>query len=139
MNVSTAYSGKLQTETELDGTLLLSKTDINSKVQTTWTRQDANIRTPLSVTSGDRDSSVGIATRYGLDDPGVESRWGARFTTPVQTGPGAHPAYCTMGSGSFPVVKRPGRGVGHPPPSSVEVKERVELYLYSPLGLLGLF
>jgi hypothetical protein len=40
-----------------------------------------------------------------------------------------------MGTGSFPVVKRPGRGVDHPPPSSAEVNERVELYLYSPSGL----
>ena len=31
--------------------------------------------------------------------------------------------------------KRPGRGVDHPPPSSAEVKERVELYLYSLRGL----
>jgi len=29
---------------------------------------------------------------------------------PVQTGPGAHPASCTMGTGSFPGVKS-GRGV----------------------------
>jgi hypothetical protein len=35
---------------------------------------------------------------------------------------------------SFPGVKRPGRGVDHPPPSSARVKERVELYLYSPSG-----
>ena len=35
---------------------------------------------------------------------------------------------------SFPGVKRPGRGVSHPHPSSAEVKERVELYLYSPSG-----
>ena len=34
----------------------------------------------------------------------------ARFSAPVQTGPGAHPASCTMGTGSFPGVKR-GRGV----------------------------
>ena len=39
---------------------------------------------------------------------------GARFSAPVQTGPGAHPASCTMGTGSFPVVKRPGRDVDHP-------------------------
>jgi len=26
-----------------------------------------------------RDSVVGIATRYGLDGPGVESRWGRDF------------------------------------------------------------
>jgi len=34
-----------------------------------------------------RDSSVGTATRYGLDGPGIESRWGARFSAPVQTRP----------------------------------------------------
>jgi len=59
---------------------------------------------------------------------------GAKFYAPVQTGPGAHPASYTMGTGSFPGVKRPGRGVNHPPPSSVEVEERVELYLFSPFG-----
>ena len=26
-----------------------------------------------------RDSSVGIATGYGLDGPGIESRWGRDF------------------------------------------------------------
>jgi len=39
-----------------------------------------------------------------------------------------------MGTESFPGVKRPGRGVDHPPQYSAEVKERVELYLYSPSG-----
>jgi len=55
-------------------------------------------------------SIVGIASGYGLDRPGIESHWGARFSAPVQTGPGAHPASCTMGTGSFPGVKS-GRGV----------------------------
>ena len=55
-------------------------------------------------------SSVGIATGYGLDGPGIESRWGARFLASVQTDPGAHPASCTMGTGSFLEVKS-GRGV----------------------------
>jgi len=32
-------------------------------------------------------SVVGIATGYGLDGPGIESRWGVRFSAPVQTGP----------------------------------------------------
>ena len=35
---------------------------------------------------------------------------GAKFSAPVQSGPGAHPASCTMGTGSFPGVKS-GRGV----------------------------
>ena len=48
-----------------------------------------------------RDSSVGIATRYGLVGPGIESRWGARFSAPVQTGPGNHPASCTVGNVSL--------------------------------------
>ena len=49
--------------------------------------------------------SVGIATGYGLHGPGIESRWVARFSAPVQTGPGAHPASCKMGTVSFPGVK----------------------------------
>ena len=74
------------------------------------------------------DSSVGIANRYGLDGPGIESRWGgARFSAPVQTGHGANPTLYTMGTGSFPGVKRPWRGVDRSPQSSAEVKERVEL------------
>ena len=59
-------------------------------------------------------SVVGMATGYGLDGPGIESRWGARFSAPVQTGPGAHPASCTMGNGFFPGVKS-GRGVNLTP------------------------
>jgi hypothetical protein len=47
---------------------------------------------------------------------------GARFFAHVQTGPGAHPASCIMGTGSFPGVKRPGRGANHPPPPSAEVE-----------------
>ena len=39
-----------------------------------------------------------------------------------------------MGTGPFPGVKQPGRGVDQPPPYGAEVKERVELYLYSTSG-----
>ena len=61
--------------------------------------------TCLFIKFGGRDSSVGIATRYGLDGPGIESRWEVRFSAYAQTGPEAHPASCTMGTGSFPGVK----------------------------------
>ena len=81
-----------------------------------------------------RDSSVGIATRYGLDGPEIESPVGAKFSAPVQTGPGAHPASYTMGTGSFPGVRRPACGADHPPHLRAEVEGRVELYLYPPSG-----
>jgi len=57
---------------------------------------------------------VGIVTelRDGRDFP------------PVQTGPGAHPACCKMGTVSFPGGKvRPGRAAGHSPLSSAAVME----------------
>jgi hypothetical protein len=56
-----------------------------------------------TVIKGGSGSSVCIATDYGLDGPRVQSRWGRDFP-PVQTDPGAHPASCTMGTGSFPGV-----------------------------------
>jgi len=50
---------------------------------------------------------AGIATGYGLDTSGIESRRGARFSAPVQTQPPI--------PGFFPGVKRPERGVDHSP------------------------
>ena len=61
-----------------------------------------------------RDSSVGIANSYGLDGPGIESRWVAKFSAPVQNDPGAHPASYSGNRFSVPGVKRSGRGVDHP-------------------------
>jgi len=83
-----------------------------------------------------RDSSVGIATRYGLDGPGIESRCGEGeiFRTRPDR-PWGPPSLLYDGYRLFfPGVKRPGRDVDHPPSSSAEVKERVELYVYSPSG-----
>ena len=64
---------------------------------------------------GGPSSSVSIATRYGLDGPGIASRPGARFSAPVQIGPVANPGSYTIGTGSLPRVKRPVRDVDHPP------------------------
>jgi hypothetical protein len=44
------------------------------------------------------DISVGIATLYELEDPGIESRW-AGFSAPVQTDPMAHPTSYIRGKG----------------------------------------
>ena len=64
----------------------------------------------------------------------VSNKWNFRT---VQTGPGAHPASYTMGTGNFPGVKRQRPGVNQPP-SRAEVKESVQLYTTLPLGLRGL-
>ena len=58
----------------------------------------------------DRDSSVGIATELPAGRSGNRILVGVRFSAQVHTGPGAHPASCTMGTGFFPGVKS-GRGV----------------------------
>jgi hypothetical protein len=54
-------------------------------------------------------SSVSIVTDYGLDGP-ESNPGGDEIFQPVHTGPGAHPASCNMGTGSFPGVNC-GRGV----------------------------
>ena len=71
-----------------------------------------------------RDSSVGIATLYGLDGPGIEPWWGRDFPHPFRpaVGPTQPPIQWVL-------------GVDHLSTSSAEVKERARLYLYSPSGL----
>jgi hypothetical protein len=85
------------------------------------------------------DSSVGIATGYGLEDQG-----GGGSSSPgrvkifsllyiVQTGSGVHPTSYKMGTGgSFPEVKRQGREADHSPPTSAEVKN---MWIYTSTSL----
>jgi hypothetical protein len=75
--------------------------------------------TPL----GGRDSSVGIATRYGLDGTGIEARCGRDFPHPSRSAPEAQASFYTMGTRSFPVVKRPGRGFDNPPSLAPRLKK----------------
>jgi hypothetical protein len=104
----------------------------------TWLRAKGKVSVALSIWSvenrvGGPGSSVGIATGYGLDGPGIEkSWWEARFFAPVQNGSEAHPASCTMDTRSFPGVES-GRGVTLTPhPLLVpRSKNRLELYPYS--------
>jgi len=48
---------------------------------------------------------------------------GARFSARVQTGPGAHPASCTMVTGSLLGIMRPWRGVDNPPHLETNLKK----------------
>jgi len=81
-----------------------------------------------------QDSSVGIAIRYGLEGPGIESQWERDFPQPSRPALSSTQPPIQRVPGLFPGGKAAGRGVEHPPPSSADVKERVELYLYSPFG-----
>jgi hypothetical protein len=75
-------------------------------------------------------SAVVIATRYGLDGPGIEFRCVARVSTRVQAGPGTHPASYTMGTGSYPGLKRSRCGVDHSSHLSPMLKFRTILLLH---------
>jgi hypothetical protein len=94
----------------------------------------------ISVSVG-RDSVFGIATRYGLDGPGIESRWREeRRDFPHQSrtalGPTRPPAQWVQDILPGGIMAGP----WHWPrtPSSAEVKERVLLYFDSPSGPSGL-
>ena len=74
-------------------------------------------------------------TGYRLDGLGIESQWGWGFlhlSRPALR-PTQPPTQWVLGLSG---VKRPRHGIDHPPHSSVEVKERVGLYLYSSSGPL---
>jgi hypothetical protein len=84
-------------------------------------------------------SSVGIVTGYGLDGPGIESRWGEIFRT-YPDGPWGPPNLLYNGYRVFPEGKeRPGRDADPSPLSIAVGHERVELYLYSLYGPYGLY
>jgi hypothetical protein len=71
-----------------------------------------------------RDSAVGLATRYGLNGPGMNSKWG-RDSCICPDRPWSPPSLLYN---EYQVV------VDRPHPSSAEVKQRVEPYRYSSSG-----
>jgi len=81
-----------------------------------------------------RDSSVGIATRYGLNGPGIESRWGEEIFRTRPDRSWGQPSLMYNGYRVFPGGKEAWGDVNRPPPSSATIEERVPLYLYTPSG-----
>jgi len=76
----------------------------------------------LTPWSGSR-SVVGIATAYGLDGPGIESRWRRDLTHLSRPALGP-PSLLYNGYRVFPAGKeRPGRDADPSPPSSAVVKK----------------
>ena len=82
-----------------------------------------------------RDSVVAIANRYGLEFRGSNPCGSEIFCKHRDCPWGLPSVQYSEYRVSFPEVKRLGHGVDHPLPPSVEFKERVELYHYSPSGL----
>jgi len=79
---------------------------------------------------------TGISDQYGNS---LWAEWSrnqiplaARFSVPAQTSPEAQPPSRTMGNGCFPGVKWLGYGADHPPHSTAEVTNGLELYLHFP-------
>jgi hypothetical protein len=98
---------------------LVRKQDGKGKLRRPTCRTESFIKIYLN--------SVGTATRYGLDGPGIESRWKRDFSHLSR--PALHNGYQV-----FPEGKAAGVWRWPPTPSSTEVNERIELYLYSPSG-----
>ena len=88
----------------------------------------------ISPYSSGRDSDPLRAWRSGERIPVRES-----FSAPIQIDPGAYPASYTIGTGSFPWVKRPGRGADHPPHLAPRLKKEKSYTATPPMGLSGLF
>jgi hypothetical protein len=83
---------------------------------------------------------VGRDTGYGMDGPGIESRWKRDFPhlTRPALGPTQHLAQWVPGL-FWGKKEQPGRDADPSPPSSAVGHESVELCLYSPYGPYGLY
>ena len=86
-----------------------------------------------------RDRVVGTATLYELEGPVLESQWGRGFSHPSRPVLGPTQSPIKTVPVFFPGGKAAGAWCWLPTPSSAEVKERIELHFFSPLGLRGLF
>ena len=80
-----------------------------------------------------RDSTVSIATCYILDGSGIES-WHGRIFCTHPCLPWGLSSLLYNGYWVIPGVKWLGCDINHSSQYSAEVKERVDLYLYSPSG-----
>jgi hypothetical protein len=82
-------------------------------------------------------SSVGMATGYGLDGPGIESRPGQDFPHLSRPALGPTQLLVQWVPGLSRGIERPGHEADPSPPPSAVGHERVELYLYSSYGPYG--
>ena len=85
-----------------------------------------------------KNNRPGLRSRYSdslrAGRSGDQIPVGARFSSPVQTGPGAHPALYIMGTGSVPGLMKPGRGVDHLPHLAPRLKKKQSYTSTPPFG-----
>jgi hypothetical protein len=99
-----------------------ARTRVNETFVSTLATNGKYPLSPLYVVwAGIAQSEQRLALQVGLSGDRIPAR--VRFSAPVQPGSGAHPASYTMGTGSFPGVKRPGRGVDHQPHLASRLKK----------------
>jgi hypothetical protein len=88
------------------------------------------------------NNAIVISSKLGLFDElrtiKISNPCGGEFSIPFQTGPGAYPAFCTMGIESFLGINRQRRGVDHPPHLAPRLKKEYSYTCIPPLGLRGL-
>jgi len=85
-------------------------------------------------------SEVSIVTSYGLDGPGIQSRWVGKIFHTWPDWPWGPVSLLYNGHQVFHGGKeRSGRDADPSPPSSAVGHKRVELYVYSPYGPYGLY
>jgi hypothetical protein len=95
------------------------------------------LRTSHLIAIVGRDSSVGIATRYRLDGPAIDSRWGRHFPHPSRQVKSPTQFYYKRDNGSFPGIKQRWRGVSDPPPFAPRLMEGYSYISAPPLYLHG--
>jgi hypothetical protein len=91
----------------------------SSALTTTLPQAPCRLKHPFKT----QDSTVGMTTRYGLDDSGMESRWERDFPHPFRTTLGPIQPPIKWIPGPFPGVKRQGGGVNHPPHLAPRLKK----------------
>ena len=99
-----------------------SRNQVNEEAMAHWGMSHQKQTNKLYSIVG-RDNSVGTATRYELDGPGIESQWGRDFPHPSRPALGLIQPPIKWVPVFFPEVKRPGHVIDHPPPSSAESKK----------------